>query len=602
MGNSADRGHGAGPSRARRLAMSLASTLLLWLLVAMPVAAEPLFQTELSRTAMALGERVTLRLRAVGDLTGDPDLTPLLTDFAILDQTQRSSFDSDAQNVREWSLSLAPRRAGSLAVPSLELGGLKSALLRLDVSPAPASGADAEAPGSEGKSPTPALPQGMLSMEVDAQPSRPYVQSRIRYRVRILARVPLRQATLSEPRADMAQVRRLGDDRRYDVERNGVRYRVLERLYAIVPQRPGSLHIVAPVLSAAVPVSALDHRDQGARAGGGAVFERLESVSRSDPELVLPVSPVPAAAPMPWLPAESVSISERWQPERGEVRVGEPITRTVVIEASGVLGASIPELESAPIDGFQVYPQPPQITEQVSGEDLMVTAELRQTLVPTLAGIWQLPPVRLPWWSLGMDAPRRAELPARSISVLDPSAAADASADSTAGALDSTRDRLAAPAPDGLRHGHWLIPALALGWALTLLLWLRERRRGGQGRGQVAEPSIEPRNDDCLRRLRRACQMADARAARTALLDWGRMRWPARPPRGPVDLMLRLGADERALGAAAEIERALYAPDGEGRIDRSTLDSLMPALDNAAPRPSAEASGLPPLYPEVPAG
>jgi hypothetical protein len=185
--------------------------------------------------------------------------------------------------------------------------------------------------------------------------------------------------------------------------------------------------------------------------------------------------------------------------------------------------------------------------------------------------------------------------------VLDPGAAADAPVGGSTGAPDSTRDRFAAPTPNDLWHGRWLTATLALGWALTLLLWLRERRQGVQARRQSAEPSAEPRNDDCLRRLRRACRIGDARAARAALLDWGRMRWPLRPPRGPVDLMSRLGADARALGAAAEIERALYAPDAEGRIDSSTLDSLIPALEHVAHRPSAGVSGLPPLYPEVPA-
>jgi hypothetical protein len=52
---------------------------------------------------------------------------------------------------------------------------------------------------------------------------------------------------------------------------------------------------------------------------------------------VLEVRPIPVESLASWLPAESLSASEQWQPTRDEVRVGEPITRMLLLEASGLL-------------------------------------------------------------------------------------------------------------------------------------------------------------------------------------------------------------------------------------------------------------------------
>ncbi|MGD9298356.1 MAG: hypothetical protein PVG09_01515, partial [Thiohalocapsa sp.] len=87
----------------------------------------------------------------------------------------------------------------------------------------------------------PQVPASDVLLEVSADTDTPYVQARLRYRVRVLARVPLRDATFLAPAAQDAAIRRIGADRRFDVEQDGRRYRVSERLYVVVPERPGPL-------------------------------------------------------------------------------------------------------------------------------------------------------------------------------------------------------------------------------------------------------------------------------------------------------------------------------------------------------------------------
>lgn len=454
-------------------------------------------------------------------------------------------------------------------------------------------------------SPEIGLAQSGLAMEVEAEPAMPYPQSRVRYLVRILARVPLRQATLSEPVAEHAIIRRIGDDRRFDLERDGVRYRVLERLYAVVPQRPGPLRIVAPRLSAAVPATAMPGGRQ-AQTGLDSVLERRETVTRTGPTLLLDVRPIPAAAERPWLAAESVSISEHWEPSEARVRVGESITRTIEIEASGLIGASVPDLPTESPTGFRAYPRTAEIDERVSGDDLFVTARIRRSYVPTEAGELALPAVRLPWWSIGMDEQREARLPERRLRV-DGAAPAAASA----AADQQARASFVRDAASDLWAPSWLAVLFALAWLITLWLWLRERRGRQLGRQpaaslQDAESSGEsgPRGTkEQVSRFKRACVTADARAARAALLAWGRGRWPGRAPAGPLDLMERLDASPAAVRAALSIERGLYARQASDWDGKSALAAITPWLEEASHgRSAAEQPSLPPLYPDTAEG
>jgi hypothetical protein len=258
---------------------------------------------------------------------------------------------------------------------------------------------------------------------------------------------------------------------------------VLERLYAIIPRQPGPLVITAPRLSAAVPETAVSGKD-ASEAGQDRVFERLGTVTRTGPTLTLQVRPIPSGAEAPWLAAESISISERWEPDQASVRIGEPITRVLVIEGAGLIGASIPELGDDVIDGFRTYPQTRQVDEKISGDDLMASATIRQTFVPTKAGLRQLPAVRLPWWSLGMDEPRQAIVPAREVRV---EAATPVAGDDPA---EQARTAFARTAADDLWGQHGVAGLFALAWMVTLVLWLRERRRCKQASASNAPRQV----------------------------------------------------------------------------------------------------------------
>jgi len=434
-----------------------------------------------------------------------------------------------------------------------------------------------------------------VRLEVQAEPAAPFVGERVLYRVRITAAIPLRRLTLSEPEAEDVRVIRLGEDRQWTEARDGGRVRMLERWYAIVPQRTGPVRIAGPRLLAAAARSAGGDRGQEA-----ALIERFESLHRQARDLTLRVQPPPPRAEAPWLPAESVSISEEWAPPTTDLRVGTPVTRSIRIDASGVSAAQLPDLPLDATEGLKVYAGQPQVRERVSGGDLLASKSIEIRYVPTVPGQQRIPALRLPWWSLGADAPRQVRLPAREIKVTGAAGTAEA----LRGTAAQERQVFLDAAADDRWQGAWLSGFFALGWLATAVLWWLERKRRMRDRGGSAaagRPAPKSGLDAPLSRLERACRAGDAADARAALLEWGRTRWPVQPPRGPDQLLLRLGADAAAREQVCRLERHLYADDA--RDDRpawepqSMLNAIKPWLVAAHDAADNAAQSLPPLYP-----
>jgi hypothetical protein len=294
---------------------------LLYLLLGLSLAAPALaagLEAELDRTRIAEGDTLILSLTAPGDALGTPDLGPLAQDFDVLNQSQSSQMriiNGATSRSRQWQLVLAPKRSGRLTIPALSLGGARSQPLTLEVLPAAQAAKLGEA--------RPVL----VETEVDTK--LPYVQGQVVYLVRILSRVPLRQASLTDPKAGDALVERLGADRSSTTQRDGQRYQVIERRYALFPQHSGPLTIEAPVLAAAIP-------DQGGRRPGardrafgrdpfadmdaffgkdpfadlGGLLEQTRPVQVRGQDLTLTVRPQPDGTPSPWLPADSLQLTE----------------------------------------------------------------------------------------------------------------------------------------------------------------------------------------------------------------------------------------------------------------------------------------------------
>jgi hypothetical protein len=562
---------------------AIAWVLLLVLLA--PVAQAAPVQAFLDRNHVSLGDTVTLNIQSTGSL-GNPDLSPLHQDFEVLGSSRSRSVqivNGQTTSTEQLGIALKPRHAGTLAIPPLTVGSDQTPPLTLEVGAAPS--------GGTGKVGDPVF------MEANVQSSSPWVGQQTVYTVRLFY-LPGVDGALSDPTADGARLVQLDRDHRYVTQRDGYTYKVIERSWALIPQRTGKISVQGPVF-------------QGQRMGAGfpnAWFNNPNALLNNPNALLnaphgiggavraaAPVARIEARAPpanagKPWLPAHSVELKLSGLPADGEVDAGTPLTVTLRIRVSGQPADALPEPELPPIRGARVYPDQTRDSTNDSGKWLQGTRTRSFAIVPERNGKLTIPAITLNWWNVAQDHTERVRVPAHTLEVsgvVAGSSAPVAPVAAPAPAAAPAAHAAASPPPGtgASPDGWWREVALASValWVLLVLVgaawWLSLRRRAvlavaptnGEATGDAPRP--KPESSSAAMNPQPAETAQQARASSKALqrdsMDAARAGDPA--------------ACERALLAWARASRGGIVNTGALRdalsdpAQRAALDTLQRA-------------------------
>lgn len=501
------------------------------------------------RNPVSLRDSFRIEFEAQGDVDDDPDFSPLNRDFRILSTAQSSSFSFNngrSSSTKTWTLTVVARRTGDIVIPPVSFGKDRSPPGNVTVA---ATGAGSAEPSRD---------SGDVFIEVEAQPLKPLVQAQVIYTARLFIAVPVSDATLSDPAIESgdAVIERLGEDRNYETQVMGRRFKVLERSYAVFPQASGKV-VVAPL------------QFQGRI--GRDVFSLFDpfgpqpqAVFRQSAPVTLDVRPIPAGFNAPqWLPAKSVQLSEEWSPDPPEFRAGDPLTRTLVLSADGLGASQLPDLSTSYPDAIRVYPDQPVLNNRATPSGVIGSRQEKIAIIPSTPGEYVLPAISVPWWNTRTGELVYARLPERRITVLprDSGLVPDIAPEpERAGSGTAPEARIfeepppAVPtlAPSGAWM--WVSAFLAAGWLLTVLAWRRQGRTGNRAAGTRARVDSSRR---ATRAVLDACRANDPGSARDVLLQWAALHWPAAPPRSIGELASRCEGK-----LARELERlnaALYA-------------------------------------------
>ncbi|MCB1775290.1 MAG: BatD family protein, partial [Gammaproteobacteria bacterium] len=362
-------------------------------------------------------------------------------------------------------------------------------------------------------------------------------------------------------------------------------------------------------------------------AGLGSMFGQTRPIQVRAADSSVEVRAQPPGTAQPWLPAESLTLTEQWSPDPSSYRVGEPVTRTVTIRARGLGDEQLPELDiTAGIDA-NAYPDQPQAQTQADGDALVAQKVIKSAIVPTKAGELEIPALDIAWWDVNADQARIAQLPARTIQIAAGAAAPVGAA--WRDVVQTQPDRAMKPVPAdiaadrsstgtdprGIDAGSstnwwpWLTLGFAIAWIFALRLWWRERSRRRQpdtteataGKGaDVQQPSKSH-----LRRQRdaieTACRDNDPRRARQALIAWAETRWPEQRPMR-LDLLASL-LGEQTQEMLDALDNQLYGQADASWSGTETWMQLEPQIKRAETQAKGEKPAdvdLPPLYPSVP--
>ena len=286
--------------------------------------------------------------------------------------------------------------------------------------------------------------------------------------------------------------------------------------YAIFPEQSGILEIPAQTFSA---------REGQGRRGFFDLGSSGRQLSRSSKPLTIKVSPRPAVFPAnTWLPARNLTLEESWSTPPEQLRAGESATRTIRIVGEGLQGAQLPPIMFPATDGLKYYPDQPVITDTEVASGLLGSRQDSAAVVPTRAGKWTIPEIRIPWWDTQSEEIRYAVLPGRELSVAaaDP-ATTTALIAAPAIEITGTGDPVNPVAAADIRWWKILSLTSTVGWILTLgyLLWSRRTPK----KNQAIAPE-NPAERHLFKQLLAACVTADALRVRAALIDWTAALFP----------------------------------------------------------------------------
>ena len=529
---------------------------LLWLTLAQ---AQSALQASVDRTRVQAGETLELTLESQ-DVTqfGKPDLRALENDFDVRGTRQLNSLhtlDGETRASTRWIITLLPKRSGSLRIPQLQLGQSRSEAIELQVREADASRTDAAS---------------QVFIEATLDNDAVYVQAQAVLTLRIYHSVSLYDdSSLTPLQVENAKVEPLGESRTYEKEINGVRHGVIETRYALYPQLSGDVEIPALTFTATAA-------DSGESPVAGTRNGRQVQVASLP--LRLQVRPIPAAWPptLPWLPARSLSVEERWNPDPGKqsTQIGDSLTRSITLRAEGLSSTQLPPLPATEVHGLRRYPDQPVLRNEINERGMTAQREEREALVPTHSGNLTLPALEITWWNTREDHLEHSSLPARGLNVEDnPALSAETPVGDT-----RTGSSLLWP---------WQLATLVL--ALTTLLgftlWWRARSQPAVLRAAHSGPSPRTLLDD----LKRASLANDPQATRQALDAWARQQ-----PETLAEMAARFVPLSNALD---DLNGALYSESGQfwqGEALWRAIGAIPPAEQVLAPG----GESLPPLYPK----
>lgn len=576
-------------------------TALLLSAIGVPASAHTV-PASIDRTSISETETVNLTIDITDQSGKRPDLTPLSKDFDIIDTAQSNQIqiiNGRTRSKNSWTITLAPKRAGTLTIPALDVGNQQTEAISLRVEKASAATAGGKTPD--------------ILIEAAVDNTAPYVQSQVILTLKIYHSVPLREASLSKIELPDVVMERLGDDITYNAQRDQRSYEVIERRFALFPQRSGTLTIPAVILTGKVP----DKRTQS-RAPIDSFFgdpfgmlQTLLSVRSKTDQISLNVQAKPSnASATTWLPASNVTLTETWQPSPPNFRVGVPVTRTLSLKAEGVPGSQLPSFLLADDSAVKIYPDQPVTSNQITQAGLVGTLQQKVAFIGAHPGRYELPPIEIPWWNVTTKRMELAKLPGRTLEIAAgentaPSATSISPAPSTNTARpnQSSAEVSNAAQPDPAQN-YWRFGAYSFAtvWLLTVALWWWQERRRSIITVATRAASTTNTSDTtraASQRLRNACASGDTQAIRDATLALAAARWRDDPPHSLGALAQRL--TDAGKEAVLQLDAMLYGKKVSSDWNQAAyLANVVPAIARRANPDTEKATNpLPELYPEM---
>ncbi len=523
------------------------------------------------RNRISIDETFTLKVRfSGGQASESPDFSGVAQEFEILSNQksmQHSIINGNVNAFTEWTLMLAPTRTGQSLIPPLTLDGQSTAPINIEITEAQT----ASATGTQD-----------VFIETDIDKTEAYVQEQVIVTYRLFYNRSVDKLDRDNFALSNAHVEELPHVE-YQKTVGQTPYGVAEFRYAVFPTASGRLEIPAILWSVRTT-----NQPSGSRfsfSGGNFKMYRPRTNSLS---IDVKARPDGYPAGKTWIPATDLTLTESWSRSPDTFTVGEPITRTIVMEARGLRSEQLPPLAFNDAAGqFRFYPDQPRQDNVVAADGITASRIESVAIVPAKGGSLILPEVTVHWWDTAADQLRTARLPQREVAVTGPSVSADPP---SVAELDTH-----ARAPVTVVQRPSIIwPVLsALLFASTLLFallwWQRGRVDRATTTGYVSNDAATHRQA-----LDAALTQSDPWQFRRHILLWARRRWPDLPNITLATVARQIN-DPQLASELNRLDGALYGGRPDTAVDMEKIKQRLKAQRLPTDTGSSR-SGLRPLY------
>jgi len=496
-------------------------------------------------------DMLTLTVRVSGKSTDQtPDFTGLQQDFEIVNtQNQKSSSISfingkQTSSIRtDYILTLRARRLGRLRIPPIPVGSESTAAI-----PIRALAQSAAA--------TQQMNQ-LVFFDTSVDTNSTYVQGQILYNVKLYYSESISGDCPPPPQLEDAVIETIEAERRYESTVNNRRYYVLEKQYAIFPQKSGPLIIPREAFV-------------GSRGRGG-LFSSRQRVNAVSQNHTINVRTIPSEFRGDnWIPARQLMLQEAWAEDPPVFRVGEPVNRILTMTAVGLAASLLPPLAELDLDNAKTYADPAESTEQASNAGIIASNRTTIGIVPIQEGRLTLPEISINWWNTQTDKLETAFIPEATYQVLPAIGGVSVAPSIPA----PTREQSLLPTTiEATGINYWMYGAIVLGllWLLTIWQWfvLRSRLNKIEDNPEPMDTVFDmPDEGRIFKELSSACKAGDAANAHRNLLLWNKARFPHV---ATIRELAHATGKDQLLEASLVLEKELYSQDSESSWDGDSL-------------------------------
>ena len=476
---------------------------------------------------VVVGEMFRLHIEAKNvDDPQEPDLTEI-RGLQVLNrsvQNQTSIVGTSITRTVNWTYVMLAPSSGNYRIPALQVGSEKTIPIALKAEES------SQSPNNQ-----------IVRLEVDVSPKEVYPQQQVLVRVKIIRTgAQLENESLTPFELAGTQIEKV-NQRSFRKVKNGKRQLITEISYVLLPEKSGT--ILLPQLSYQ------GNEIRGANSQGnfgnfgnfGNIFQqRGRRIFSNSEAQTIQVKALPVGFKGWWLPAAKLELEEQWQPDPPEFRVGEPVTRTLTVNAYGVFGNQIPELSFELPEKMKAYADQPSIETVKTQEGLKGTRVEKWAIIPVQAGKLELPEISVAWWDVRKDEIRTSVFPARIIEVFPATVDFPAAPVTQETTIETKKTAVVVrqePVSVDQQVGFWkaLAVVFAILWGATLVLWFLLKKNNAAS-GIKKEEEIKRNKELALRsatkKVKKALSSGEAETVQTALLKWADSVWSENPPQG----------------------------------------------------------------------